>query len=38
MREADYSIDVSWDGDDVERRLVELRSVGEMEGGRNWKL
>jgi hypothetical protein len=38
MRGADYSIDVSWDGDDVERRLVECGVVGEMEGGRNWKV
>ncbi len=37
MGEADYySIDVSWDGDDVERRLEEC-GVLEMEGGRNWK-
>lgn len=37
MREADYSIDVLWDGGDVVRRLVEWGVLERWEGGRNWK-
>jgi hypothetical protein len=33
MREAYYSIDVSWDGDDVERRLVECGVLERWKAG-----
>ncbi len=33
MREANYSIDVSWDGDDVERRLVECGVLERWKAG-----